>query len=239
MLRRIVLPERAPTTSEEAATIAAQLDSATTTENPGPAEILRKVVQPNLTLGGLRPQLPCEGLPIPFGLGLRWPNAVRDPIYTQSKKGKPHRQMEMDYLPDSLPEVRVYVLKRRMEGNYKSVFKNISSEIDCPGSDQIQSTLDTIESDAQAKLIDAAQTTLSAVAKSEARDILLDFFFEGTWALIKAIWEYLTTKKITVRLEVPTRIPGFETDEYIVDEFNRTFGVEAKIPVENIRWYAW
>lgn len=238
MTRRLVLPDIEPTSESEAQAMVTQLEAATTTEDPGPAEVLSKIALPGLTLANLRPQLPCEGPPVAFGLGLRWPNAVRDPIYIYSKKGKPHRQMELDYLPDSLPKVDVYVLKRRMEFDFLAKLKNLSAEIDIPEG-QLKSTMDTIESDAQARLIDAMEKTSEAIPKDAVRDFLLHAAFEGTWALIKAIWEYLTTKKITVRLAVPIKLLGYETDEYIVDEFNKDFAVDVKLPVDQIKWHVW
>lgn len=233
-----------PTTREEAASIAEQYRRATeAAPDPGPTKITRyvKFQPPIRTLQDLLPFSPCEGPPVPRFTGLLWPKWIRDPIYIYGKKGKPHRQMELDNLPGSIPDIHCYVLGCRLEGDFKSTLENISSEIEIPGGGDISTTLTTAEEDLREKIIDAFKQANVTIPVRKARDYFLSkaIEFKGAWSVIKALWDILVHKKIKVHLDIPTKIEGYETADYIVDTFNKVFSIDAEVKVENLHWHAW
>lgn len=234
--RRYPITDAEPRTAEEASALAYELERATA-RTPEPAAILHSYSKTGrVTLQSLLPQVPCWGPPLPRASGVLWPNEVRDPLYRTLKKGKPHRQMQLDVLPDSFPRIDVHVLGRRMEGQFIKNLVNNSDEIDIPAG-SLSTTLDTAEESAQARLLDAVQGSSDAIPKGYMIQQASEFVFRGAWTLIKAIWEYLVHKTITVDLDVPVDVPGYETDDYIVDSLRQQFVSNATIPVREVKWH--
>ena len=202
-----------PGTPEEAyALISALTDATAAAPEPGPATVLSYSITDIFPLGSLLPPPQLDG--------------------------KPHRVMELDVLPEEFLRIDAYVIGRRIEGDFQIMLRNKSSEIDIP-SGEVTTFLDTIEENAQARLIDGVSNTSQPIPKGEIAKKVIPFIFNGTWALIKAIWEYLVHKRITVRLDMPVRIPGFETPDFVVGQLNKRFVSEVRIPANNIHWHAW
>lgn len=235
--RRYHIAATEPRSQAEAALVASELAAATdAAPAPPPAEVHRYAITELVTPLSLLPQPPCWGPPLPQASGLRWPLPVRDQLYTL-KGAKPHRLMDLDILPDSFPRIEVRVWSRKMEGEFVKMLRNNSPDIDIPAG-QLATTLETAASDARAKLLDAVVGVMDAIPKGQVAQQLSQFVFQGSWTLIKAVWEYLVYKRITVRLDVPVSIPGYETPKFIVDALSKRFDSDVTIPAPNIRWSA-
>lgn len=157
------------------------------------------------------------------------------------KPAKPHKQMKLDNVPESIPEIHCYVLKLKLEGNFKSALKNLSDEVDIPGGGEIKTTLNANEEKVKEQLINNFEQANEKIPAKEVAGYLLKqaIKFEGAWDVIKALWDLLVNKKIKVHIEVPTKIKGYETDKFVVDDYAKQFSIDAEVKVENLYWHAW
>lgn len=231
---------REPTSQSEAAMVASLYKAATAASPPKETRIISSMQLPLLTPRALLPYWPCEGPPLPRFMAPPWPDSIRAPLYTILKGKKPHKQMALDNVPDCIPDMHCYVLARKLEGDYRAALYNLSSEVSIP-SGELQTTMDTAEENLRERLIDSVKQANDAIPASEAVWFVLSkgILYQGAWSVIKALWDLLVNKKIKVHLEIPTRIPGYETDEYIVDDFEKSYSIEAEVKVENLHWHPW
>lgn len=155
------------------------------------------------------------------------------------KGAKPHKKMEMDYLPDTIPRIDVYVLSKKVEGDFSALLKNLSSEVEIPGEGDIRNTMNAAENEFKERLMDAVKQANDRIPVKETAKYLLKqgILYKGAWDLIKKLYDLLVRKKIKVHLEAPTRIAGFETEKFIVDDFEKQFTIDATVKVEKVRWH--
>lgn len=225
-----------PTTLAEAEALASELAAVTAASpSPGAPQVLAYNVMDTSVLAFL-PNLPCAGPPTPGSMGIRWPYVVRDQIYTL-KGQKPRREQEIEILPNELPSCVVHVLSRRLDGQFVQSWRNLAVDIDLPGG-IFTWALETLVENVVNKLIDVVADIAEALPRGESRNKLTPFQVTGNWPFIKALWEILTRKRITVRLDASVTIPGYETPQFIVEALNKRFVGKVEIPIQFIRWSA-
>lgn len=225
-----------PTTFAEAEALAQELTAVTmASPEPGPARVLSYSVMDSSPLGFL-PNLPCAGPPTPMSMGVRWSYVMRDQIY--SLKGqKPHRQQDLEILPAELPSCVVHVFSRRLDGQFVQSWRNLAIDVDLPGG-IFTWFLESLVENVARKLIDVFSDVAEALPRGETRNKLTPFEVSGNWTFIKALWEVLTRRRITVRLNASVTVPSYETPNFIVDALSRNFVGEVEIPIQYIQWSA-
>lgn len=156
------------------------------------------------------------------------------------KQAKPHKQMKLDNLPKVIPDIDVYVLKKKVEGDFQSSLSNLSDEVEIPGGGEIKTTMDGTEDKFKGTLISGFSQANEKIPVKEAATYLLKqaILYQGAWETIKALWDILVNKKLKIHLEVPTKIGGYETDKFIVDDYAKSFSIDAEVKVDNIHWHA-
>ena len=227
-----------PRTLEEADALLSELARVTdTSPDPGPPHVLSYTATDNFSPAGLIPNLPCSGPPVPMVAGLLWPYEIRAQI--SILKGQPppkeHRQQQVEISADELPHVTVHVFSRRMEGEFIKSLHNLTPDFDVPGG-ILTWWLEALAESIVAKLINVVATVSEAIPRGGTSRQLTPFEYSGGWTVIKAIWEFLVHRSVTVHLSADLSIPGYETVSFIIDRLDKHFETTATIPASRVEW---
>ena len=140
-------------------------------------------------------------------------------------------------MPSEVPTATVHVLGRRLEGTFEKTLTNLNPEIDLPGG-VLTWGLEVILEAALAVLIAPVTTVVGAIQRGTTTRELTPFEFQGTWVVIKSIYQFLVNKELTVKLDVKASFPGYELPSFIVDPLSKAFVSEVRIPARYVRWSA-
>lgn len=161
-----------------------------------------------------------------------WPILL--PIWLIGQFGaKPLKSMVMRLLPFSIPKVDVYVFARRMEGRYRIELNNIGEVLIRPG--LIRKWLEVLRHE----LLHGQQRSNDTIAPGDTSYVEFTFTVEGFWNVIRELWDHFWTRSIDVDTTAEVHIAGYETEDYRVEDYNKSFKVKATLPVDELDWHAW
>jgi len=233
------LPEKAPQTREEALEVFRIMDR-TPQGYPLEREITayseRFILPQGVEWWKFFP-LPIGLLPTPIWMGPPVPWALWEMI---GPTQKPIKDMVMNLLPFKIPEAHFYLFGTRIEGTYEAELNNIG-EVLVQATGGITKFLDAVKRETGEiwNLIRGQAQRTKQVRPKERAIITFTFRIEGFWDSIRALWSYFWTRNIDVNWSADIHVPGYETEEYIVRDFDKRFEGKARLPVEELHKHWW
>jgi hypothetical protein len=237
-MAELILPQKQPTT-EEGALEVIRIMERTPQGTPGRLRIYdyrENFILPQGVEWWKFIPLPIGLLPAPI-----WVGAPPIPWALWEMVGpseKPIKGIIAKLLPKRIPEAHMYVIGTRIEGTYEGELNNIGEVMINPMG-TIRKWLYAVKREAAKTwdLLRGETKPNEQTPPQETSTFTFNFRVTGLWDTLCELWQYLWTRTIDVDWSADVHFTGYETDDYIVPDYDKHFEGKASLPIETLHWH--